>query len=88
MLAGLWGEGRAPLPLQLVPLAEGRILDAGEFTVDCFRVHHRDTERFAFSFESRVRRHILPTAFRLTACRTDRCARIWRKGCQSIHTEK
>jgi hypothetical protein len=49
MLAGLWGEGRAPIPLQLVPLAEGRILDAGEFTVDCFRVRHRDTESFAFT---------------------------------------
>ena len=60
MLAGLWGEGRAPIPLQLVPLAEGRILDAGEFTVDCFRVQHRDTESFAFSFESQVRRHLLP----------------------------
>jgi hypothetical protein len=36
-LAGLWGEGRAPIPLQLVPLAEGRILDAGEFKAahDC-----------------------------------------------------
>jgi ribonuclease Z len=60
MLAGLWGEGRAPIPLQLVPLAEGRFLDAGEFTVDCFRVRHRDTESFAFSFESQVRRHLLP----------------------------
>jgi ribonuclease Z len=60
MLAGLWGEGRAPIALQLVPLAVGRILDAGEFTVDCFRVRHRDTESFAFSFESRVRRHLLP----------------------------
>jgi ribonuclease Z len=60
MLAGLWGEGRAPIPLQLVPLVEGRILDAGEFTVDCFRVCHRDTESFAFSFESQVRRHLLP----------------------------
>jgi ribonuclease Z len=60
MLAGLWGDGRAPIPLQLVPLAEGRILDAGEFTVDCFRVHHRDTESFAFSFENQVRRHLLP----------------------------
>src|SRR5882757_5017717 len=60
MLAGLWGEGRAPIPLQLVPLAEARILDAGEFTIDCFRVHHRDTESFAFSFESQVRRHLLP----------------------------
>ena len=60
MLAGLWGEGRAPIPLQLVALAEGRILDAGEFTVDCFRVRHRDTESFAFSFESQSRRHLLP----------------------------
>src|ERR1700722_12481826 len=60
MLAGLWGEGRAPIPLQLVPLAQGRILDVGEFTVDCFRVRHRDTESFAFSFESQVRRHLLP----------------------------
>jgi phosphoribosyl 1,2-cyclic phosphodiesterase len=56
MLAGLWGEGRAPIPLQLVPLAEGRILDAGEFTIDGFPVRHRDTESFAFSFESQVRR--------------------------------
>jgi hypothetical protein len=32
----------------------------GEFTVDCFRVRHRDTESFAFSFESQVRRHLLP----------------------------
>jgi ribonuclease Z len=60
MLAGLWGEGRAPIPLQLVPLAEGRILDAGAFTVDCFRVRHRDTDSFAFSFESQHRRHLLP----------------------------
>jgi ribonuclease Z len=60
MLAGLWGEGRALIPLQLVPLAEGRILDAGEFTVDGFPVRHRDTESFAFSFESQVRRHLLP----------------------------
>jgi hypothetical protein len=37
MLAGLWGGGRAPIPLQLIPLAEGRILEAGEFTVDCCR---------------------------------------------------
>jgi ribonuclease Z len=41
-------------------LAEGRILDAGEFTVDGFPIRHRDTESFAFSFESQVRRHLLP----------------------------
>jgi ribonuclease Z len=58
MLAGLWGEGRAPLPLELVPLMEGRVLDAGEFTIGCFPVRHRDTDSFGFSFESQVRRHL------------------------------
>jgi ribonuclease Z len=38
MLAGLWGEGRAPIPLQLVPLTAGQVIDAGEFTIDCFPV--------------------------------------------------
>src|SRR6202045_74628 len=38
MLAGLWGEGRAPIPLQLVPLAAGGVIDAGEFTIDGFPV--------------------------------------------------
>src|SRR5260221_4923512 len=60
MLAGLWCERRAPIPLQLIPLAEGRILDASELTADCCRVRHRDTESFAFSFESQLRRHLLP----------------------------
>jgi len=60
MLAGLWGEGRAPIPLDLAPLAEGRVLDAGEFTIDCFPVRHRDTDSFAFSFQSAIRRHLLP----------------------------
>src|SRR3954453_18514193 len=27
MLAGLWGEGRAPIPLQLVPLVPGRVFE-------------------------------------------------------------
>jgi ribonuclease Z len=60
MLAGLWGEGRAPIPLELVPLSEGRVFDAGEFTVDCFPVRHRDTDSVAFTFEARARRHLLP----------------------------
>src|ERR1700744_5388650 len=50
MLVGFWGEGRAPIPLQFEALAEGRVLDAGDFTVDCFPVRHRDTESFAFRF--------------------------------------
>jgi ribonuclease Z len=65
MLAGLWGEGRAPIPLKLVPLSEGQVFDAGEFTVCCFPVRHPDTDSFAFTFEARARRHLLPE--RLTA---------------------
>ncbi|TAI63509.1 hypothetical protein CWO89_23830 [Bradyrhizobium sp. Leo170] len=60
MLAGLWGEGRAPVPLDLVPLATGQVLDAGAFTIGCFPIPHRDTDNFGFSFESKVRRHLRP----------------------------
>ncbi len=60
MLTGLWGEGRAPIPLELAPLLEGPVVDAGEFTIDCFPVRHRDTDSFGFSFASRVRRHFRP----------------------------
>jgi ribonuclease Z len=67
MLAGLWGEGRAPIPLELVPLKEGPVCDAGEFTIDCFPVRHRDTDSYAFTFQARTRRHLLSE--RLTALR-------------------
>jgi ribonuclease Z len=60
MLAGIWGEGRAPILLELVPLSEGQVVDTGEFTVGCFPVRHRDTDSFAFTFETRARRHLLP----------------------------
>jgi ribonuclease Z len=60
MLARFWGEGKAPIPLELVPLAEGQVIDAGEFTIDCFRVRHRDTDSFGFVFESKARRHLQP----------------------------
>src|SRR3982075_4772015 len=60
MLAGFWGEGTAPISLDFVPLAEGRIVDAGQFTIDCFPVRHRDTDSFGFLFERQVRRHLLP----------------------------
>jgi ribonuclease Z len=60
-VAGLWGEGRAPIPLELVPLTEeGQIIDAGEFTIVCFPVRHRETDSFGFSFESRAPRHLRP----------------------------
>jgi ribonuclease Z len=60
MLAGLWGEGRTPIPLQLVPLTAGQVIDAGEFAIFGFPVRHRDTDSFGFSFESRARRHLRP----------------------------
>jgi ribonuclease Z len=58
MLAGLWGEGRAPIPLELAPLTTGTVLDAGDFTIGCFPVRHRNTDSLGFSFESRTRRHL------------------------------
>jgi ribonuclease Z len=60
MLAGLWGAGQAPIPLELVPLVTGQVLDAGDFTIGCFPVRHRATDSFGFSFESRARRHVRP----------------------------
>ncbi|WP_456716968.1 ribonuclease Z [Bradyrhizobium sp. USDA 4353] len=60
MLAGLWGEGRAPIPLELVPLTPGQVLDAGAFAISCFPVRHRGTDSFGFAFVSPARRHLLP----------------------------
>lgn len=58
MLAGLWGEGRAPIPLRLEPLTPGRFFDADEFTIDCFQVRHRDTDSYGFVLETPPRRHL------------------------------
>lgn len=60
MLAGLWGEGRAPISLNLVPLTPGLVVDADEFRIDCFQVRHRDTDSYGFVFETPQRRHIRP----------------------------
>jgi ribonuclease Z len=60
MLAGLWGEGKAPIPLEVVPLTEGSVIDAGEFAIRCFRVRHRETDSLGFCFESKARRHRRP----------------------------
>ncbi|MGY3125978.1 ribonuclease Z [Bradyrhizobium sp. S3.14.4] len=60
MLAGLWGAGRAPIPVAFAPLSEGQVIDAGDFTIDCFPVRHRDTDSFGFSFQSPAHRHLLP----------------------------
>jgi hypothetical protein len=50
-------DGRAPIPLQLVPLTTDPSIDPGEFARFCFPVHHRDTDSFGFSFESAASRH-------------------------------
>jgi len=59
MLAGIWGAGRAPIPVQFAALSEGQVIDAGDFTIDCFPVRHRDTNSFGFVFKSPARRHLL-----------------------------
>lgn len=59
MLTGLWGEGRAPIPVEFAPLSEGQVVDAGDFTIGCFPVRHRDTDSFGFGFQSPARRHLL-----------------------------
>lgn len=58
MLAGLWGAGRAPIPVEFAALTEGQVVDAGDFTIDCFSVRHRDTDSFGFVFKSPARRHL------------------------------
>jgi len=58
MLAGIWGAGRAPIPVEFAALNEGQVIDAGDFTVDCFPVRHRDTDSFGFVFKSPARRHL------------------------------
>ncbi|MBH5367077.1 ribonuclease Z [Bradyrhizobium glycinis] len=60
MLAGLWGAGRAPIAVEFAALTEGLVIDAGEFTIDCFAVRHRDTDSFGFVFQSPARRHLRP----------------------------
>ncbi|MBR0781333.1 ribonuclease Z [Bradyrhizobium iriomotense] len=58
MLAGLWGAGRAPIPVEFAALSLGQVIDVGDFTIDCFPVRHRDTDSFGFVFKSPARRHL------------------------------
>jgi ribonuclease Z len=58
MLEGLWGH--TPIPLELVRLASGQIIEAGDFAIDCFPVRHRETDSFGFSFRGTARRHLRP----------------------------
>lgn len=67
MLAGLWGEGRAPVPIKLVPMSDGNVIRENGFTITAFPVRHRDTDSVGYSFEGIARRHLLQD--RLTSLR-------------------
>lgn len=60
MMAGLWGDSQAPIPLELAPVTEGEVLQEDGFTITCFPVRHRDTDSFGYSFQSLARRHLKP----------------------------
>jgi ribonuclease Z len=57
-LAGLWGEGRAPVTLELSQLAPGPVVSEEEFTVECFPVQHGNTDSLGYTFQARPRRHL------------------------------
>jgi len=60
LLAGLWGEGRAPVSLAFVPLEEGETISERGFSITPFPVRHRDTESYGYRFEATPRRHLRP----------------------------
>lgn len=60
MMEGLWGEGRAPIPLQLVALSGGAVITEDGFTIRAFPVRHRDTDSLGYAFESPARCHLEP----------------------------
>jgi ribonuclease Z len=58
LLASLWGEARAPLPLRLAPLAPGPVAAARDYRVSCFAVRHGTTESLGYRFDTLPRRHL------------------------------
>ncbi|HTH98306.1 MAG TPA: MBL fold metallo-hydrolase [Stellaceae bacterium] len=58
MMAALWGECRAPIPLAVAAIGAEQVIDEGDFTITCFPVWHRDTDSFGYVFEGRSRRHL------------------------------
>jgi ribonuclease Z len=54
----LWGEGRAPLPLELVTVSDGAVIQEDGFTITTFPVRHRDTDSLGYAFKSLSRRHL------------------------------
>jgi ribonuclease Z len=60
VFAAFWGDGQAPIPVEMAVLAPGRIAEEDGFTIDCFPVQHRGTDSFGFVFQAAARRHLLP----------------------------
>jgi ribonuclease Z len=60
ILRGFWGDGRTPIPLELVPVSAAQRIAMDGFAITCFPVRHRDTDSFGFVFETAVRRHLRP----------------------------
>ncbi len=58
LLASLWGEGRAPVPLRLVPLEPGPVLDRRDYRIACFPVRHSITDSLGYRFDTLPRRHL------------------------------
>ena len=58
LLASLWGEGRAPLPLRLIALEAGPVLEGRDYRVACFPVRHGSTESLGYRFDTLPRRHL------------------------------
>jgi ribonuclease Z len=58
MLAGLWGEGQAPVPLELVAMSDVAVIQEDRFTITAFPVRHHDTDSFGYVFKSLTRRHL------------------------------
>lgn len=57
-LSGLWPARRAPVPLRLVTLDPGPVLQGRDYRIACFPVRHRGTESLGYRFETMPRRHL------------------------------
>ncbi len=58
MLAGVWGEGYAPISLALAPITAGQRIEQDGFSISAFPVRHRGTDSYGYSFEAVARQHL------------------------------
>ena len=57
-LAGIWPEGRMPVPVRLVALEPGSVFAGRDYRVACFPVRHHRTQSLGYLFETIPRRHL------------------------------